>query len=142
MKSVLLHFTGDGFAQACLVDGSLANRGRCPTTGFRKSARGYKDLEESSALKSIVGRPSTSALKTVLTTQSIANGRQRTQQLVKQVLLGCWSMGLHTDDVSEHAYNWFRVRNLSQLYFFADYLPFRDRFCTKMEEKGEGMLVS
>lgn len=94
MKSVLLRFTGDGFAQACLVDGSLANRGRCPTTDFRKSARGHKDLEESSALKSVVGRPPTSALKTVLTTQSIANGHQRTQKPVKQALLGCWSMGL------------------------------------------------
>lgn len=50
--------------------------------------------------------------------------------------------GVATDDVSEHAYNWFRVRNLSQLYFFADYLPFQDRVCTKMEEKGEGMWVS
>ena len=101
-----------------------------------------KDPEESSALKSVVGRPSTSALETVLTTQSITNGRQQTQQFVKQALLGCWSMGLHTDDVSEHAYNWFRVRNLSQLYSFADHLPFQDRVCTKMEEEGEGMWVN
>ena len=41
-----------------------------------------KDTEEPSALKSITGQPSTSAL----TTQSAVKGRQQNQQLVKQVL--------------------------------------------------------
>jgi len=41
-----------------------------------------KDTEEPSALKSITGQPSTSAL----VTQSTAKGRQQNQQLVKQVL--------------------------------------------------------
>ena len=41
-----------------------------------------KDTEEPSALKSITGQPSTSALAT----QSTAKGRQQNQQLVKQVL--------------------------------------------------------
>lgn len=41
-----------------------------------------KDMEEPSALKSVTGQPSTSALAT----QSAAKGRQQNQQLVKQVL--------------------------------------------------------
>jgi transcription initiation factor TFIID subunit 6 len=41
-----------------------------------------KDTEEPSALKSITGQPSTSAL----TTQATVKGRQQNQQLVKQVL--------------------------------------------------------
>jgi len=50
-------------------------------------------------------------------------------------------MGLHANKVSRHAYNRFRVRNLTQLYSFTDRSLLQDRIRTKMKEKGEGLWI-
>ena len=52
------------------------------------------------------------------------------------------SMGLHVNEVSKHAYNRFKVGNISLLYSFAKCPLFQDRVRTKMKEKGEGLWVN